>query len=86
MAKSTKITIKTDSLLVVRSRISSRLWCAQCGEEVDMIALERSPAPASVPPHEWEQLLNSGDLHRTRTPGGAELFCLNSLLARLAGR
>lgn len=86
MARSTKITIETDSLLIVRGRISSQSWCAQCGEEVEMIDLERALPVSNLPPHELDQWLSSGDLHRTRTPGGAELICLKSLLVRLTGR
>lgn len=85
MVRSTKITIETDSLLIVRGRTSSRSWCAQCGEEVEMIALERTQ-PLSNLPHELEQGFSSPDLHRTRNPDGAELVCLTSLLVQLAGR
>ena len=86
MARSTKITIQTDSLLIVRGRSSSRSWCAQCGEEVEMVALENTISISNLLPHEWDQWLSSGDLHCTRTSGGAELICLNSLLVRLGGR
>lgn len=86
MARSTKITIETDSLLIFRGRTSRRSWCTQCGKEVEMIALEKTSPLSSLLPHEWDQWLSSGDLHCTHPPGGGELTCLDSLLAWLAGK
>ena len=39
MAKRTRITIETDSLLVLRGRKSLWAWCPQCGAEAEMIPL-----------------------------------------------
>jgi hypothetical protein len=36
MARQTKITIETDSLLVLRGRNSLRAWCPQCGSTSDL--------------------------------------------------
>ena len=35
MAKQTKITIETDSLLILRGRSSVRAWCPRCAAEVE---------------------------------------------------
>lgn len=86
MAKSTRITIEANSLLIVRGSTSSRSWCARCAEEAEMIALDSTGVLPNLLPHELEEWLNSGDLHRLQTPGGTELICLNSLLARLGRR
>jgi hypothetical protein len=51
-----------------------------------MIALESIAVRSNLVPHEVEKWLNAGDLHRSRTPSGTELICLNSLLARLGSR
>ena len=83
MAKSTRITIKTDSLLIIRGQTSIRRRCTQCDEEVEMLALEGTAVLSNLSTHEVHEWLNSGDLHRTQTPDGIELICLNSLLARL---
>lgn len=77
------MTIETNSLLIVRGQTSSRRWCTQCAEEVEMFALEGTAVLSNLPVHEVDEWLNSGDLHRTQTPDGTELICLNSLLARL---
>src|SRR4051794_10313758 len=42
MAKQTKITIETDSLLILRGRNSTRAWCPRCAAEGEMIALENT--------------------------------------------
>jgi hypothetical protein len=83
MARSTRITIETNSLLILSGQTSSRLWCTRCAEEVEMFALENTAVLSNLPVHELNEWLNSFDLHRTQTPDGMELICLNSLLARL---
>jgi len=83
VARSTRITIESDSLLIVRGQTSSRRWCTQCAEEVDMFALQGTAVFSNLLAHEVVEWLNSGDLHRSQTPEGTELICLNSLLARL---
>ena len=52
----------------------------------EAIALDSTGVLSNLPPHELEEWLNSGDLHRLQMPGGTELICLNSLLARLGSR
>jgi hypothetical protein len=86
MARSTRITIETQSLMICHGRSSTRGWCARCAQEAEMIALESIAVRSNLVPHEVEKWLNAGDLHRSRTPSGTELICLNSLLARLGSR
>lgn len=83
MAKQTKITIETDSLLVLRGRSSTRFWCPQCGTDADMIALERVGVISNLDRHALEEWLNSGELHRSQAADGSVQVCLNSLLSRV---
>jgi hypothetical protein len=83
MAKQTKITIETDSLLILRGRSSPRAWCPRCMAEVDMIALENAGVVSNLEPPALEEWLNSGELHRWQASDGSTLTCLNSLLARV---
>ena len=83
MAKRTKITVETESLLVVRARTSTRAWCPQCGIEAEMIALENIGVVSNLDRPALEAWLNSGELHRSRSDDGSALVCLNSLLARV---
>ena len=83
MAKQTKVTIETDSLLIVRGGNSTRAWCSQCGAEVEVIALENTGVVSNLERPALEEWLNSVELHRTLTVDGSSLICLNSLLARV---
>jgi hypothetical protein len=83
MAKQTKITIETDSLLILRGRIPVRAWCQQCGGETEMIPLEGVGVISNLLPLEVEAWIESEDLHRSQAPDGGRLICLNSLLKRV---
>src|ERR1700758_213055 len=77
MAKRTKITIETDSLLVLRRRRTLRAWCPQCAAESEMIPIEGVKVISKV-----ESWVESESIHRSQAPDGAPLICLNSLLKR----
>jgi hypothetical protein len=83
MAKQTRITVETDSLLILRGRSSLRAWCSRCAAEVEMIALEETGVVSNLERPELEEWLNSGELHRLQAGDGSKLICLNSLLARV---
>jgi hypothetical protein len=82
-AKQAKITIETDSLLILRGRSSVRAWCPRCAAEVEMIALEDMGVISNLERPELEEWLNSGELHRLQAADGSALTCLDSLLARV---
>jgi hypothetical protein len=81
MAKQTKITIKTDSLLVLRGGSSTRARCPHCNGESEMIALENLQVTSNLDRSALEDWINSGELHRLQGEDGSALVCLNSLLA-----
>jgi hypothetical protein len=83
MSKQTKITIETESLLILRGRYSRRAWCPQCAAEAEVIALEEVGVISNLDRSAFEQWVNSPGLHRSETPTGSTLICLNSLLARV---
>jgi hypothetical protein len=83
MAKHTKITIESDSLLILRSGSSQRGWCPRCSAEGEMIALENTGVASNLDQPALEEWLNSEELHRSRATDGSTLICLNSLLARV---
>jgi hypothetical protein len=84
MAKRTKITIETDSLLVLRGRRSLRAWCPGCGAEGEMIPLKDLAVVSNLPAPEVEAWMQSEELHYTQAADGAHLVCLNSMLKRVA--
>lgn len=83
MAKLTRITIETHSLLILHSRDSRRAWCRLCAAEAEMIALENLGAVSNLDRPALQAWLDSADLHRAEAADGTDLICLNSLLARV---
>jgi hypothetical protein len=83
MAKQTKITIETDSLLILRGRNSRSAWCPRCHADRDMIALENVGVISNLEQPALEAWVNSEELHRSHAAGGSVLICLNSLLVRV---
>jgi hypothetical protein len=81
MAKQTKITIKTDSLLLLRGGSSTHARCPHCNGESEMIALENLQVISNLDRSALEDWINSGELHRLQGEDGSALVCLNSLLA-----
>jgi hypothetical protein len=83
MAKQTRITIETDSLLVLRGRMPLRSWCPQCAAEREMIPIEGVGVISNLAPAEVQEWLESETIHRSQAADGAQLICLNSLLKRV---
>lgn len=83
MAKLTRITIETDSLLVLRGRKSLSAWCPQCGAEAEMISLSEVRIVSNLPYAEVQAWIESPDLHHAKTADGTALICLNSMLKRV---
>lgn len=80
MARQTKITVETDSVLMIRSCKSLKAWCPKCHAEVEMIPFDGVGVISNLTPVEVEAWIQSSDLHHTRTTDGALLICLNSML------
>lgn len=83
MARRTKITIETDSLLVIRGRKPMLAWCQQCGAEEEMIPLNDAGMVSNLPAAGVQAWMESPDLHHTKTADGTALVCLNSMLQRV---
>jgi hypothetical protein len=83
MTKQTKITIQTDSVLLLRGRNSGRALCPLCNADSEMVALENLQIVSNLDGPSLEEWINTGVLHRLRGLDGATLVCLNSLLAHL---
>lgn len=83
MSRQTRITIETESLLVLRGKNSRRAWCPQCAAQTEVIALEEVGIITNLDRSAFEDWVNSGQLHRSQSPSGSTLICLNSLVARV---
>ena len=83
MVRETKITIETDSLLIVRGRSARRAWCSVCSAEVESLAVGDAGAISNLDLAVLEKWLHCGNLHRLETTGESGQICLNSLVARV---
>jgi hypothetical protein len=83
MTRKTRITIETDSLLVLRGRKPLRAWCQECGAEEEMIPLNEVGIVSNLPPPAVRAWMQAEELHQGITADGSPLICLNSMLKRL---
>lgn len=83
MSKHTRITIETDSLLVLRGRRSLRAWCPACASEVEMVPLDGVGVVSNLTAPEVEAWMESEDLHHIQGDDSAPLICLNSMLKQI---
>jgi hypothetical protein len=83
MAKHTKITIESESLLVLRGRGSLRAWCPECGAEGEMVRLDELGVISNLAPPEVKAWIQSEDLHHMEAADGAHMICMNSMLKRV---
>jgi hypothetical protein len=78
--RTTRITVETDTFLVVRRAKASLAWCPECGAEVDAITLTPESFEEPTTATQVEQWLGTGRLHLWHTSGGAVQICVPSLL------
>lgn len=83
MAKQTKITFETDSLLFLRGRSPLRAWCPECGAECEMVPLDELGVVSNLSVPEVETWFQSEGVHHTMTQDGTPLICVNSMLKRV---
>ncbi|HTT20349.1 MAG TPA: hypothetical protein VMG82_15475 [Candidatus Sulfotelmatobacter sp.] len=83
MTKQTKITIETNSLVVMRGAVSLRRWCPQCAAEGEVIPFDGIGVISNLTPSEVQAWLESEVIHHSQAPDGTRLICLNSLLKRV---
>ncbi|HYL63428.1 MAG TPA: hypothetical protein VE077_12485 [Candidatus Methylomirabilis sp.] len=79
VTKTTRITVETETLLVVRRAKAALAWCPDCRAEVDVITLDdsRLTDPAAAQLRQW---LEAGKLHLWQPAIGPAQICVTSLL------
>jgi hypothetical protein len=78
--KTTRITVETDTLIVVHRAKATVAWCPGCAAEVDVIRLTRDSVAEPATSAELERWMSTGKLHLWRSPEGTVQICVNSLL------
>jgi hypothetical protein len=80
VVKTTRITIETESLLVVRRGKTVVTWCPVCCAEAEAMTLEGSILGDDIPSTLLSDWLAAGKLHLWSLDGGLDWICLTSLL------
>ena len=80
VVKTTRITIETESLLVVRKGKTVVTWCPVCCAQAEAMTLEDGSLGADVPSALLREWLAAGMLHLWSLDCGPAHVCLKSLL------
>ncbi len=78
--KTTRITVETDTLMIVRRARTISAWCPDCRAEVDAIALGSDSLAEAATASQIQQWLDSGKLHFWQHADGPAQICVPSLL------
>jgi hypothetical protein len=78
--KTTRITIETESLLVVRRGRTVVTWCPTCCAQAEVMTLECDSLGEDVPSALLTNWLAAGKLHSWSPEGGPTQICMKSLL------
>lgn len=82
-AKTTRITVETETLMVIRGAKAFSGWCPRCGAEVDVIALDEDNVEGSITASQIREWLGTNGMHFWQTAGGPAQICLTSLFQSL---
>ena len=78
--RTTRITVETDSFLVIRRAKAALAWCPDCCAEVDVITLTADSFAEPATATQVQQWLSTGKLHLWHTAEGTVQICVTSLL------
>ena len=79
VVKTTRITVETETLMIVRRAQAALAWCPNCRAVVDVITISESlTCPAAT--SQFKDWLSIGKLHFWQHPGGPAQICVTSLL------
>ena len=80
VAKTTRITIETESLLIVRRGKTVMTWCPVCCAEAEAMTLEDDGFGDDISSALFREWLEAGKLHLSSPDGGPAQICLTSLV------
>lgn len=82
--RTTRITVETDTFLVVRQAKAALAWCPECCAEVDVITLTPDSISEPGTVAQVEGWLRTSNRHLWHSAEGAVQICVTSLLQRSA--
>jgi len=80
VGKTTKITVKTETLTIIRRAKAAVAWCPDCCADVEVITLGADTLAESIVNSRLRTWLASGRLHFWQQANGSAQLCLPSLL------
>ena len=80
MLRTTRITIETESLMVVRRAKAVVAWCPECHAEADMITLTQDSFSEPATAAQVQRWLGISSLHLWQSAEGAVQICATSFL------
>lgn len=75
-----RITTQTDRVLIIRRRRTTRLWCPECGREMEMIDAKAAEVLTGVKPPIRRDHAEAHGWHSSQGHDGSPLVCLESVL------
>jgi hypothetical protein len=78
--KRIEIKIETDRVLIIRRRRATRMWCPECGAEVDMIDLKAAEVLCGIKAPAVREYIDNKAWHSFKSHDDQPLVCLESLL------
>ena len=82
--RTTRITVETETLTVVRRALLERAWCPACGAETDVVRFDRQALGDGASAVQLQRWADAGKLHVLPASTGEQL-CLLSLLQCFEG-
>ena len=79
-AKTTRITVETETLVIVRHARAARSWCPGCRAEVDVVTLDADSLVEPATAAQIRQWQATGKLHLSQPANGLAQICVSSLL------
>ena len=79
-AKTTRITVQKDTIMLVRHARAEQAWCPICGSHVDVVTLAKEALAEFLTSNDVQGWIAAGRLHLSREPHGPTHICLASLL------
>jgi probable HAF family extracellular repeat protein len=83
--KTTRITVETDTLMVIRRAKAVLAWCPDCHAQVNVIALGSDSLAEAATAAQLQQWLDTGKLHLWQQGNGPAQICVPSLLQCVEG-
>jgi hypothetical protein len=78
--KRTEITVETDRVVTIRRRRSHRVWCRECGREVDAVGADEAATLAGLTQTQLRDRAGANRWHMCEGWDDETLICLESLL------